>query len=345
VRHETHRHALRNLIEWLHRNGHIRALCDIKAVIYHIPHGGTRFKRATRLSHHDLHDLRALSHATPDMRSCVATVESGMRVLSGARHICVFDTAFTASLPPEAAIYPLSKALRERYALRRYGAHGLIHKAAYEEGLASLSFSKRVGRASGRKTLPRRIISIHVGEAVSVVAIADGIVVETSDGFTAAESLPGLHNSGAIDHRIPFYLSAHLREHPSSIDALLMRRSGIAAMTGKKSYDAILAGVRKNNKDCATAMMILWYRIAQSVAGMSAAFGEPTDMLVFSGEGASWAVREEVCRRLRVFGVRLGKQEKRVTGTLSSPSSKVLVVAVHVDLQEAVLRDAQRLIG
>ena len=48
--------------------------------------------------------------------------------------VACFDTAFHATLPPEAATYALPREWRERYGVRRYGFHGLSHAYAARAG-------------------------------------------------------------------------------------------------------------------------------------------------------------------------------------------------------------------
>lgn len=328
LRHPTHKHAVRYLIDYLHRNSHIRALRDIDRVVHRIPHGGTAFRATVLLTRDATKRIAAAEHLSPDMPAALATLRCAMNALGG-QHIGVFDTACTASLPPEAAQYALPKLITERFGLRRYGFAGILHQGTLEAGL----------RVTGSKR-PRRAVTVVIDDAVSVVGYVDGAARETTSGFTLAEGLPGLHRSGSLDPRIPLYLATHLRATAPQIDALFTTHSGIANLAGKKTYDELLSGAQSGDEKCVDALMLLSYRIAQAIAGMTASLGG-IDLIVFSGGGASWAVREEVCRRLSHFGVRLGKSRKPL-GVVSAPRSRVLVVGVNVQEEDVLFAEAQR---
>ena len=45
--------------------------------------------------------------------------------------VAVFDTAFFTTLPEIAQTYAIPHALAQKYALRRYGFHGLAHQAMW----------------------------------------------------------------------------------------------------------------------------------------------------------------------------------------------------------------------
>jgi acetate kinase len=317
----THREALRSLIDHLHRNSHLTALREIDTVVHRMAHGGSHFTQSIIASRDDLHRLQACAHLSPDMPACLTTLQAALSQLP-ALQICAFDTAFTSTLPAIASEYAVPRGFARNFGLRRWGAQGLLHEGAYTEALLHL------------RKKPQRVVSVIIDDIVSVVAIREGVVVESSTGFTSAEGLPGLHRTGSLDPRIPLYIAAHEELSPQQSDKLLSQHCGIAAMTERASYAEILQGAKEKDVACADALMMLCYRIAQTVAGMSAALGS-IDALVFSGEGAFFQIIEEICRRLPVFGVRLAKRSGAV---LSSPHSAVGVVKVEVSEFEQLQR-------
>ena len=48
-------------------------------------------------------------------------------------HVAVFDTAFHATMPPKAYMYPLPARYYDDYRIRRYGAHGTSHRYAAQQ--------------------------------------------------------------------------------------------------------------------------------------------------------------------------------------------------------------------
>ena len=333
VRHTAHRQALRSLIDRLHRNSHIERLLDIDTVIHRMPHGGLAFRETTLLGHDALHKLERIAHLSPHLPAAINALHGALNQLPSAQHVGVFDNAFTSTLPPEASLYALPPIVTSRFKLRRYGADGILHRQAHREAALLLPRQRTTGRA----------VSVVIGDDVSVVGMIDGVARETTTGFTLAEGLPGLHRSGSIDPRIPLYIATHLRIDARQVDKLLSSRSGLAAMSGKRSYEEIVEGAHASDPLCVEALMLLSYRVAQAIAGMVAMLGG-IDTIIFSGSGVSWVVREEVCRRLSAFGVSLGKSRSPV-GVLSSPRSRVLVLGVTVSEDDALLSEAQELLG
>jgi acetate kinase len=227
-------------------------------------------------------------------------------------------------LPLEAASYPVPKKISQRFHLRRYGFGGILHKGAYD--------------AAGLKA--RRVLSIILRDDVSITAILDGVAVDTTTGFTQAEGLPGLHRSGSLDPRIPLHFAMHLGASAHHIDQLFSTKCGIVGMTGKDSYAAITRGAAKDPA-CVDALMLLSYRIAQAAAGMAMAMGG-LDAIIFSGDPESWAVQEEVCRRLSFLGVKAKRSNHRVTHT---PRSKVKVCFVQVFEDDALYAQGLAAVG
>jgi acetate kinase len=64
---------------------------------------------------------------------------------------------------------------RERYAIRRYGFHGLSH--AYS--------SRRAAELLDRPPAGLRIVTCHLGAGASLAAVVDGRSVDTTMGFTS----------------------------------------------------------------------------------------------------------------------------------------------------------------
>ena len=74
--------------------------------------------------------------------------------------IAVFDTAFHATLAPEAYIYPGPYSWYEA-GIRRYGFHGISHRYA----------SRRAAQLLGRDPSGLRIVTCHLGSGASLAAV------------------------------------------------------------------------------------------------------------------------------------------------------------------------------
>jgi len=98
-------------------------------------------------------------------------LDAAQRLLPDVPHVACFDTAFHATLPPAAYTYALPRRWRERWALRRYGFHGLSHAWAAR-------------RAQQLAPGARRVVTCHLGAGASLAAVLDGRSVDTTMGFT-----------------------------------------------------------------------------------------------------------------------------------------------------------------
>jgi acetate kinase len=220
------------------------------AVGHRVVHGGARFLQPTLIDEDVLaaiEELRPLAplHNEPALRAIRAAQEA----LPDLPHVTVFDTAFHATLPEEAATYAVPRAWREDWGIRRYGFHGI----------AVQSVAARVDA--------ERLVVCHLGGGCSVTAVLAGRSIDTTMGFSPLEGVPMATRSGSVDPGALIYV---LREHGLTVQELddaLEHESGLAALGGL---------------DDPLGFAVYTYRIAAAVAQMAAALGG-LDVLAFSG--------------------------------------------------------------
>lgn len=183
-----------------------------------------------------------------------------------------------------------------------------------------------------------------MGERTSVAGMMGDVIFSTSDELFGG--LPGLHTAGALPPSVPLAFVERLHRDPRVIGRYFDLRSGIGAMAGgKSSYSEITDGATAHDRSCLRALSFLSRKVAASVAGIVPDIGG-VDLIVFSGEGSSWMVREDICRRLAHLGVVLDEGGLRRTGGVgglhSARSSRVKVMTVSVDgwsaMHDAALR-------
>src|SRR5262249_44342002 len=102
-------------------------LGPVDAVGHRVVHGGPRTD-AVRGDDAVVAELRALTDLAPlHQPPALAGIDAVRAALPDVPQVACFDTAFHATLPPEASTLPLPSAWRTRFGLRRYGFHGLSH--------------------------------------------------------------------------------------------------------------------------------------------------------------------------------------------------------------------------
>src|SRR6202021_4247325 len=94
--------------------------------------------------------------------------------------IACFHPAFHATIPEAAATFALPAEWRQRWALRRYGFHGLSH------GYVSRRAAELTGSGS---TAGLRVVTCHLGAGASLAAVHGGRSVANTMGFTPPHCL------------------------------------------------------------------------------------------------------------------------------------------------------------
>jgi acetate kinase len=302
---------------------------DVEAVAHRVVHGGPRFRDPVRIDDEVVAELERLTELAPlHNAAAVEALAQARSVLSGVPHVAVFDTAFHATLPPEAASYALPQAWREQWGIRRYGFHGLSVQWASEQVPVS------------------RLVVCHLGGGSSVTAVLDGRSVETTMGFSPLEGVPMATRSGSIDPEIVLYLLRHELVSAEMVEEALEHRSGLLGLSGVSARVEELE--KSDDPRARLALDVFAYRVAGAVATCSVALGG-LDALVFTagvGEGSA-RVRADVCGRLRLLGVELDADANAAAAAmadLSIAGSAVRVLVVHAREDLIAARAARELL-
>ncbi len=256
----------------------------VEAVAHRIVHGGSRFREAVVIDEDVERKLAALTEIAPLHNApAMAALEDARRALPDVPHVAVFDTAFHATIPDEAATYAVPRRWRENWGIRRYGFHGLS-----------------VAWAAEQVPVPRLVVC-HLGGGCSVTAVRDGRSVDTTMGFSPLEGVPMATRSGSIDPEIVLHLLRGGKLGLEELADALERESGLLGLSGLSGHVEELEA--SDEPAARLALSVFSYRIACAVGWMAAALGG-LDALVFTGGVGehSERVRHEVCERLRYLG-------------------------------------------
>ena len=317
----------------------LASLGDADAAGHRIVHGGTSFTGPVEIDDGVLTRLRALTGLAPlHQPKSLAAVEAVQRARPGLPGVACFDTAFHATIPAAAATYALPREWRQRWALRRYGFHGLSH--AYCSGRAA-----ELAGATGDATL--RIVTCHLGAGASLAAVRGGISVDTTMGFTPLEGLVMATRSGSVDPGLVLWLAEQAGTPPAELAATLEHRSGLFGLAGTADMREVVAGAAAGGQDARLALDVYIHRLRAGIAAMAAAMGG-LDLLVFTGGVGenSPVVRSEAAAGLAFLGVRLdagrnaagaadgGGPADREIGQAGAPV-RSFVVAAREDIQIA----------
>ncbi|OGJ90289.1 MAG: hypothetical protein A2268_12385 [Candidatus Raymondbacteria bacterium RifOxyA12_full_50_37] len=297
-------------------------------------HPGTLFTKTTRINAHTLKQLRQTLPLAPLHNPIsFSLVELCAKEYPAIPQVAVFDTSFHATIPKEHSLYALPRVFSRKFGIHKIGFHGLSHEYVMH---ASCGFLKREVRT-------QRIISCHLGTGgSSICAISNGRSVNNSMGFTPLEGLVMNTRSGDVDVGMVFYLMFKENCSADDIETILNRKSGIVGVYAASSdmRDVIASSVSDPRARLAFSLYV--NRVKKYIGYYSLLLEKP-DVLIFTdsiGTGLS-LVREEVCKNLQMFGIRIDAEKnhgyrsgmadishsKAETRTLVIPTDEEIVIA------------------
>lgn len=324
--------------------GSVKSMDEIEAVGHRIVHGGAYFSESVLLTDEVLAKLELCRDLAPlhtgahimGIQGCLAAMPKTPQVL-------VFDTAFhTASMPDYAYVYPVSYDMYEKYAVRRYGAHGTSHRYVSGECIKLLG-----GKAEGTK-----IVTCHLGNGSSISAVKDGKVLDTSMGFTPLAGIEMGTRCGDIDPAIVPYIMNKTGMNADEMNEYMNKKCGFLGVSGISSdCRDVSAAAKAGNKRAKLALDIVSYQIRKFIGAYTAAMGGLDAIVFTAGIGENdWEMRESVCSQLGYFGVEFDVEHnanlpRPLTATeISKLTSKVKVFMIPTNEELVIASDTERIV-
>ena len=312
---------------------------SVDAVGHRVVHGGMRFRDAVVVDDGVRAEILRLAELAPlHNPAAVAGIDAARARLPGVPQVAAFDTAFHASMPEPAAIYPVPWEWTTRWGVRRFGFHGLSVSYAVE----------RTRELLGQ--MPRRLVVCHLGAGCSVTAVAGGLSVNTSMGFTPLEGLMMAQRSGSVDPGLLLYLLMRQGLNAEGLDHALNERSGLLGVSGVSAdLRQVLAVAGAGHERARLARDMFIHRLVNCIGAMVATLGG-VDALVFTGGIGehSFTIRTDACEPFAFAGLRVKStvnQSNPLDADVAEPDSavRVLVIAAREDL--AILRNVKRILN
>lgn len=307
-----------------------------------IVHGGTLFSGPTRVTDKVLSSFEGLSPLAPlHMGPAIRTIASIFRTAPHIPVVACFDTAFHASIAPEAFRYAVPEDWYNGKGVRKYGFHGLSYDYIAWRMAALLPRENRF-----------RTVALHLGNGASGCAILDGKSVDTTMGMTPMDGLIMGTRPGLLD---PGVLLMLLRQgmHPDRLENDLNYGSGLLGVSGISSdFREVESAANQGDPRALLALRMAARRAAAGVAGLASAMDGLSCLVFTGGIGEhSASFRKAVCDRLGFLGVRLDerindlpvseKPDRQISGDLSSVS--VWIVEAREDW--TIARDVEAVLS
>ena len=293
------------------------------AIGHRVVHGGERFREPVVLDPEVIAEIEAMSQVAPlHNRPALDAIAQARRLFGAEPQVAVFDTAFHATIPAEAATYAIPRRWREQFGIRRYGFHGLSVAWAAERAPALLD-----------RPLERLAVC-HLGGGCSITAVLGGRSVDTTMGFSPLEGVPMTTRSGSIDPGAIFYLLAPERLSRKDIENDLENESGLKGLSDLSGDVRELEKAEDSgNERAALALSVYVHRIAAAVASMATSLGGLDAIVFTAGVGENSArIRSRVCERLSFLGVEIDSErnaEAEPDTDVATDSSAVRVLVIR----------------
>ena len=290
---------------------------DLAAVGHRIVHGGPNFTAPQRITEELKGALRELVPFAPlHLPSQIAMIEAVSVHYPDIPQVACFDTAFHSGMPEVARRFSLPEEFWQQ-GIKRYGFHGL-------------SYEFVVGKLG--KDMGQRTIIAHLGNGASMVALKDGVPMDTSMGLTPTGGFMMGTRSGDLDPGVLLYLM-NKGYSAEQVEKLLNHQAGLLGVSGETSEMRILLERRETDSAAAMAVKMFCYQIRKFIGAFAAVLGG-LDTLIFTGGIGERAtpVRAEVCSGLEYVGVLLDAEaNKRNADSISSFESRCMVRVIKTN--------------
>jgi acetate kinase len=305
----------------------------LAALGHRVVHGGLKHSRPARVTPVLLHELEALVPLAPlHEPHNLAPIRMALDLNPGLPQVACFDTAFHRTMPEVAQAFALPYPLYDE-GIRRYGFHGLSY-----EYIASVLPQRAPEIAGGR------VVVAHLGNGCSACALAAGVSVATTMGFTALDGLPMGTRCGELDAGVVLHLIQQKGMDAAALVDLLYRRSGMLGLSGVSSdFRELLAS---RDPHARFAVEVFCYHAARHIASLAAALGGLDGIVFTAGIGENAAeVRGTICRACAWLGVELDEGANRNhRERISTAASRVGAYVIKTDENLMIARHARAIL-
>ena len=322
----------------------ISGLSQIDAIGNRIVAGGEYFERATLIDDDAWEKLQRCEELAPlhnpAADACIAALR---KLMPNTPQVAVFDTAFHATMPPKAYMYPLPRRYYDEYRIRRYGAHGTSHRYAAQQAANLL----------GRPLRDLGLITCHLGNGGSITAVNHGKSIDTTMGFTPLEGLMMGTRSGSIDPAIVTYIMRREGRTFDEMDEILNKESGILGVSGVGSdMRDVLDAANAGNEFAELAIDMYVYKVQKAIGSFYAAMTRTDAVVMTAGIGENSAeLRERIFAGLAHMGMILDKERNQVEGAIgvnrviSIDDSPIKICVVTTDEEMRIARETDNLVA
>ncbi len=318
----------------------IDSLDEIDAVGHRIVQGGKYFDRSVIIDEDVIEKIDEMAELAPlHNKAAIMGIRGCQHHMKDTPMVAVFDTSFYQSLPPKAFMYPLPYELYEKYAIRKYGAHGTSHRYIAERAADFLDEDLR----------DLKLITCHLGNGCSITAVDHGIAVDTSMGMTPLDGLMMGTRCGSIDPAIVTYVMDKEGLSTDEMNDLLNKKSGLLGVSGISNDLRSVDELAEHGNKRALLAYEMYSNSAKKFIGQYIAVMGGVDCIVLTGGVGenSAKMRRMIFAGLQTMGIILDEDRNRSGARereISSDKSEVLIVIIPTDEELMIARDTYELV-
>lgn len=293
------------------------------------------YKATLSKGHFGIHELDAevlqgmedwISLAPLHNRAYLSAIEVMRTFLPDARFIGCFETAFHQTIPMERKMFGVPYEWYENYGVQRLGYHGASH--GY------------IADVLNEKGTEYSAISCHLGGSCSICAIENGKSVDTSFGMSLESGLIHANRVGDMDTSMRYFLKDEGMSD-EEILAGLQKKGGLLGISGvSNDLRYVLEAASQGNTRAQLAADVFVTGIVHYIGSFAMDLGK-LDYLVFTagiGEHSDY-IREKVCEKLGLLGVKLDSEKNRNSEEeISAEDSKVKVLVIPTNEELGIAR-------
>lgn len=340
---KDHDEAAQLLLDALIHDNIIADLDEIKAIGNRIVQGGKYFSDSAVLNDDTEEKIKSLIPLAPLHNAAHLTcIHAFRKVLPNVPQVAVFDTAFHQTMASKEYIYPVPYEYYEKYAVRRYGAHGTSHK--YLATVAKEMYFPDKEDVN--------LITLHIGSGASVTAIHNGKCVATSMGLTPLAGVMMGTRTGDIDPSIMTYLMSCTGKSAEEIYDIYNHKSGLLGLSGISNDTRDIEVLYQKDERATLSMDVFCQKISDYICMYAGKLGH-VDMIVCS---AGVFENGPIFRTLTfkdcadLLGLKLDEKANEATvkgkeGIISAADSKVLISVIPTDEEMMIALDTQRILN
>lgn len=339
---KDHSEAIAMVIEALTSgpNAAIASLDDIDAIGHRVVQGGKYFDSSVLIDDEVIERIDELAELAPlHNKAALMGIEACRELMPDKPMAAVFDTSFFQTIQPHAYMYPIPYEMYEKYAIRKYGAHGTSHRYIAE----------RAAQFVDEPIEDLKIITCHLGNGCSISAIDHGVAVDTSMGLTPLDGLMMGTRSGAIDPAIVPFLMEHENLSTDEVNDLLNKKSGLLGISGiSNDLRSVRTASEEGDERAQLAYEMYSYSVKRYIGQYIAVMGGVDVIVVSAGVGENCdKMRRLIFSGLQPLGIELDVERNKERGgerEISTDDSRVQILVIPTNEEYMIARDAFELV-